>query len=98
MREGRRAGEHLDAPKGGVATPGAKTGALGQKIEDALHCLVGLRSPLDGRVLGLAKCDAAAGQEAAPPGIGKEPVVADADEALGEDVEQEATRELAEGE
>jgi hypothetical protein len=101
VRDGRRTGKYLDAPEGGFATVGAKARALGQKIEEGLHCLVcfvGLRSPFSGRWHGLAKGEATAGQEAGPTGIGKEPVVADADEALGEDVEQEATRELAEGE
>jgi hypothetical protein len=45
----------------------------------------------------LAKGEAATGQEAGPTGMGQEPVVADADEALGEDVEEEAATELAEG-
>ena len=96
VREGGRTGEDLDAPEGGFAAAGAKARVLGQKIEEALHCLVTLRSPLDGRV-DLAKREAASGQEAGPTGIGKEPIVADADKAFGEDVEEEPATELAEG-
>jgi len=94
--DGRRAGEDLDAPEGSFATAGAKARGLGQKIEEGLHCIVGLRFPMGLRV-DLAKGEAAAGQETDPTGIGKEPIVTDADEALGEDVEKEAARELAEG-
>jgi len=94
----RRTGEHLDAPKWGFTTAGAKACVLGQQIEGGLHCPVGLRFLIDGQVLDLAKGEATAGQKAGSTGIGKEPVVADADEAFGEDVEEEATRELAEGE
>ena len=97
VRDGGRTGEDRDAPEGGFATAGAKARALRQKIEEALHCLVTLRFPLDGRVHELAKGEAAAGQEADPTGIGKEPVVADADEAFWEDVEEEPATELAEG-
>ena len=92
----RRPGEDLDASEGAPATLGAKARALGQKIEGGLCCLVGLGMPT-GVGVGLAKGEAAAGQEADLRGMGEESVVADADEAFGEDVEKEAATELAEG-
>ena len=96
-REGRRrAGEDLDTPEGSFATLGTKACVPAQRIEGGLRCPVGLRLPMGVRV-GLAKGEAAAGQEAGPTGMGEESVVADADEAFGEDVEKEAATELAEG-
>jgi hypothetical protein len=96
--ERRRTGEDLDAPKRGFTTAGAKACVLGQKIEGGLHSLVGLRFLMDGQVLDLAKGEATACQKAGLTGIGQEPVVADADEAFWEDVEEEPATELAEGE
>ena len=94
--DGRRTGKNLDAPEGSVATAGAKARALGQQIEDVPHFPVGSRYPLAGRV-DLAEREAAAGQEAGPTGMGQEPIVTNADEALGEDVEEEAAAKLSEG-
>jgi hypothetical protein len=96
VREGRRTGKNLDAPECGFSAAGAEACVLGQQIEGVPHVPVGLRYPLAGRV-DLAECEAAADQEAGPTSMGQEPIVTDADEALGEDVEEEAPTELAEG-
>ena len=96
VRDGRRTGEDLDAPEGGFATVGAKAYALGQKIEEPLLRLVGLRFPQHRHVVDLAEREATAVQKAGPTGIGQEPVVADTDEAFGEDVEEEPATKLAE--
>ena len=45
----------------------------------------------------LIECFAAAGEESSAGAVGQEAVVADADEALGEDVEQETPDELGKG-
>lgn len=93
----RRTGKDLDAPECGFSAAGAEACVLGQQIEGVPHVPVGSRYPLAGGV-DLAERDAATGQEAGPTGMGHEPVVADTDEAFGEDVEEEAATELAEGE
>jgi hypothetical protein len=58
--EGRRPGEHLDAPQGALAAARAKPRTLGQQKEKALAGLVALRLCLDG-LLGLAEGAAAEG-------------------------------------
>ncbi len=47
--------------------------------------------------LGLAERGPAGGEESRAASVGEEAAIADADEALREDVEQEAPRELREG-
>lgn len=91
----RRTGEDLDAPEGAPATLDAKARRLGRKIEGGLWRLVGLGWRM-GVGVGLAKGEAAAGQEAGLRGMGEEPIVADSDKAFGEDVEEETAAELAE--
>ena len=76
----------------------AQTG--GQEIEEHLVVfgLLGIGIGGDLGDLGLAERAPAGSEESRPASMGEEAVVADAYEALGKDVEQEATRELPKGE
>lgn len=95
---GRWATEHFDAPQRPTSTVRTLAEAEGQKLEEEIVAFAALGlSPerrLLGRLLGLAERDAAARELALAAGVGEEPVVADANEALREDVEQEPATEL----
>jgi hypothetical protein len=87
----RWATEHLDAPQRTVSTVGTEAQAEGQKREEEFSVL---GRSLDLRVDGLAEGDTAAREQSCAAAIGEEPVVTDANEALREDVKQEAATEL----
>ena len=73
----------------------AETGGQQGEVHLAVLSVCGKRIGSD---IGLAERGAAGGEEPGAASIGEEAVIADADEALREDVEQEATRELLRGE
>ena len=98
MMAGRWTSEHLDAPHGTASTVGTEAQALGQKLKEGLVVLASPGHLLDVRVLGLAESATAAHEKSCAAAVGEEAIVTDTDEALGEDVEQEAATELTERE
>ena len=94
----RWASEHLDAPHRTASTVGTEAEARGQKVEEGLVVLAWLGRSFELRILRLAERATAAGEQSRAAAVGEEPIVADTDEALGEDVEQEAASELSERE
>jgi hypothetical protein len=74
----------------------AQTQTLGQEIEEALVVITQLGARV-GDSVSLIERLAAAGEESSAGAVGQEAVVADADEALGEDVKQETPDELGNG-
>ncbi len=84
----------LDAPEWAPFTVGAQPQAAGQEVEMEVVVCAGLRLRGDGSRLRVTEGAAATREQASSAGVGEEPVVADADEALGEDVKQEAASEL----
>ena len=94
----RWASEHLDAPHRTAPTVGAEAEARGQKLEEAIVFLASPGHLLELRVVGLAERATAAREQSCAAAVGEEPVVADTDEALGQDVQQEEAGELTERE
>ena len=88
--------QDLDAPEWAPSTVGAQPQAVGQRVEEEVVVCIGLRLRGDGSLLGLSEREATAREQASSAGVGEKSVMTDAHEALREDVEQEAARELAE--
>ncbi len=86
---GRWTLEELDASEHAFPAVGTQTQATGQEFEEPLTVLsvLGVRP---GDRLRLAESVPAAGEELGPGSVGQKAVVTDPDEALGEDVEEEA--------
>ena len=93
----RRSSEDLHAAEHAplAARTQAETGGQQGEVHLAGFRVHGIGTGGD---LGLAERSAAGGEESRAASMGEEAIVADADEALGEDVEEEATRELLKGE
>ncbi len=94
----RWASEHFDAPHRTAPTVGAEAEARGQKVEEGLVVLAWLGRSFELRILRLAESAPAAGEQSCSAAVGEEAIVADTDEALGEDVQEEAASELSERE
>ena len=60
--------------------------------------MLGLGRSFELRILRLAESAPAAGEQSCSAAVGEEAIVADTDEALGEDVQEEAASELSERE
>lgn len=92
----RRTLEHLDASEDALLTVGTESETLGQEIEEAVGVFPELGAHLADRAL-VVEGLPAGGEQSSAEAVGQEAVVADADKALGEDVEQEAADELVKG-
>jgi hypothetical protein len=91
----RRTSENLDASKRPPSAVGTGPQAGGQEVgEEAGVGVGGLRFGGDATSGRLTQGVATAGEELGAAAVGEEPVVADAHEALRQDVEQEASNKL----
>lgn len=89
--------KELDASKQAFLAVGAETQPRRQEMEEPFTVLGVLGFRL-GEGLRLTESGPAAGEESGPATVGQKAVVADPDEALGEDMEEEAATELTKGE
>lgn len=94
---GRRALQDLDATEEALLAVRAEVQTRGQDVEEHLAVFSVFGIGIGGDH-GLAESAATGGEEPRAASVGEEAVVADAYEALGEDVEQEAPREVPKGE
>jgi len=88
--------EELDTSEQAVVAVGTETRPARQEIKErfTVRSVSGFRL---GERPGLTESGAAAGEKLGPVAVSQKAVVTDADEAFGEDVEEETATELAEG-
>ena len=92
QRRGRSL-EDFDAPERTLTADRTRAQPTRQEFEQDVACPGAVGLPL-GESIGLVESPTAGCEQAGASAVGQEPVVTDANEAFGEDVEQEAPSKL----